>query len=90
MAVIKGIYNPEAPDAYYWHLQPSENDPYGCKLSLVDDCGHIVLDVLSIEFGQLERFSFTPTEAALIGLTVNSDGFIATTAEREKEGTEKL
>ena len=86
MAVIRGIYNPEAPDVYYWHLRPSENDPYGCTLSLVDDCGHIVLDVLSIQSGQLERFSFTSAEAALIGLTVNSDGFIATTAERDKEG----
>ena len=88
MAVIKGIYNPEAPDAYYWHLQPSENDPYGCKLSLVDDCGHIVFDVLGIQYGQLERFDFTPDEAALVGISVNRDGYIATASEREKEGKE--
>ena len=88
MAVIRGIYNPEAPDTYYWHLRPSENDPYGCKLSLVDDCGHIVFDVLGIQCGCLERFDFTPEEAALVGLVVNKDGFIATASERGKEGKE--
>ena len=81
MPQIKGLHDFNIPKEYYWKLVPARSDAIGCRLILVDRCGNYLRDVLEISNGRLIRYGFTDEDAAELGLTVNSDGYLATVAE---------
>lgn len=86
MPKIKGVYEPNPQEEYYWKLIPYSDDPTGCVLGLVTSTGSIARAVLRIIDGKLDRYTFSAVDAADLGLTVTPDGFLATPSEREEMG----